>query len=294
MAKAGLLFVATDDGITLYSEPGAMGRWLRVGQELRGTAIQSVWVWADNPTQVIAASADTLFRTEDGGSSWEVIERVPGGLLAGSRSAQANVWCLASDGALWHSSNAGISWNQLAAFEMTGTHLLTSATDLPEYLAIAAGASVQISMNAGNNWQHLANLPGDVTQLVYGTGSTLYAVTQGQLLHYADDTWQAIAPDLQPAGGLAILAGREPVLLAATAEATIVRSSNGGASWELTTNEAGWTVAPTVITHVPYHMDTAFAGAGPAIAISTDRGRTWQRLKGELPIIRAIAAARLV
>ena len=50
----------------------------------------------------------------------------------------------------------------------------------------------------------------------------------------------------------------------------------------------------TVIAPVGYHIDTAFAGsAGGQLATSTDRGRTWQLLKQDLPPIRSVAAARL-
>ena len=32
MAKAGVLFVGTDDGAVLFSNPNNIGRWLRIGE----------------------------------------------------------------------------------------------------------------------------------------------------------------------------------------------------------------------------------------------------------------------
>ena len=60
-------------------------------------------------------------------------------------------------------------------------------------------------------------------------------------------------------------------------------------------HKGGWGGAITVIVPVGYHIDTAFAGSmNGRLATSTDRGRTWQLLKQDLPAIRGIAAARLV
>ncbi|HMP41049.1 MAG TPA: hypothetical protein PKA05_11760 [Roseiflexaceae bacterium] len=57
MAKAGLLFIGTDDGIILLSNPGTAGRWLRVGHELRGRAVHGIWVRHDDPRLVVAATS---------------------------------------------------------------------------------------------------------------------------------------------------------------------------------------------------------------------------------------------
>lgn len=55
-----------------------------------------------------------------------------------------------------------------------------------------------------------------------------------------------------------------------------------------------WAGAATVVVASGYHIDTAFAGSeGGQVAISTDRGRTWEVLKRGLAPVRTIAAARL-
>ena len=41
MAKAGLLFVGTEDGLLLFSNPNEIGRWLRIGQPFRGAAVRA-------------------------------------------------------------------------------------------------------------------------------------------------------------------------------------------------------------------------------------------------------------
>ncbi len=90
MAKANLLFVGTDDGLVLFSQPGATGRWLRVGHVLRATRVDAVWADADDPTQLGVSTADgQTLRSQDSGDSWadsqEALPRadaLPPGVLA--------------------------------------------------------------------------------------------------------------------------------------------------------------------------------------------------------------------
>ena len=72
MAKAGLLFVGTDDGAVLFSNPNNIGRWLRIGQPFRGQAVRALWPLPDNPLVVFAAVQGLgLQRSDDGGQSWQ-------------------------------------------------------------------------------------------------------------------------------------------------------------------------------------------------------------------------------
>ena len=55
MAKAGLLFVGTGDGLFLFSNPNEIGRWLKIGQPFRGHAVAAVWALPHDPLVVFAA-----------------------------------------------------------------------------------------------------------------------------------------------------------------------------------------------------------------------------------------------
>ena len=71
----------------------------------------------------------------------------------------------------------------------------------------------------------------------------------------------------------------------------IATTYDGGATWgQAETAGEVATIAPAT-----YHIDTAFAGdAAGRLLASTDRGRTWEILKQDLPPIQSVAAARLV
>ena len=298
MAKAGLLFVGTNDGIALYSEPGALGRWLRVGHELRGAAVRSVWVWADNPLHVLAATDTVLYRSEDGGGVWAEVAGVAGGVLTGSRAAQASVVCVVPEGTLWRSADAGATWVAVGNTGISGSAIHAVSDDTTGTFVVACGRYVVSSADRGTTWSVLPELPAQAEKLALQPGdNTIYLIAQQQMYSYRQGLWQPLNTTIlsnAAVGGLTILGGREPTLLMAVPGGAIARSSDGGATWEHTTSDAGWIDPPSVISTAPYHIDTAFAGGGSTIAISTDRGSTWRRLKGELAGVCAIAAARLV
>lgn len=216
MAKAALLFVGTDDGLVLFSDPGGIGRWLRVGQVLGGESVRALWAQPDNPQVVLAAAGKRLQRSEDGGRSWQPVrDDLEVQALHGDRSTPHEVVLLTSSGAHLMSQDAGQTW---VAAESGGAAATSTETMLP---------------------------------------------------------------------------GREPVLLR-VAEGGIERSADGGATWETTATDPPWNGTITVVQPSGYHIDTTFAGSdGGQIAISTDRGRTWQMIKQDLPAVRSVAAARL-
>lgn len=217
MAKAGLLFVGTDDGLVLFSDPGATGRWLRVGQELRGEMVTAVWPQFDDPQTVLAGGAGGLWRSGDGGASWTTISAEPIRRFEGEK----------------------------------GT---------PQIIDALTDAGWQRSTDGGATWQ----------PSTHSTNTRL------------DEMHQIT------------LAGQKPVALRIDT-ATITRSDDAGATWQATTSDQPWSGVITVIVAARYHIDVAFAGSTTGqLGISSDRGRSWQIVKHNLPPIRAIAATRLV
>lgn len=98
------------------------------------------------------------------------------------------------------------------------------------------------------------------------------------------------------ARALALLSGKQEVLLAATAGGTIlVRSEDGGSSWE--SAEVACPLAGGVCTIVPasYHMDVAWAGTdGGQLLCSDDRGRHWREVTQENAGVLSLAVVRLI
>src|SRR6266545_3629866 len=243
MAKAGLLFVGTDDGLVLFSNPNNIGRWLRIGQPFRGHAVRAVWPLADNPLVVLAAVAGLgVQRSDDGGQSWGQALDVEAVAMAGDRASTPQIYLSTGAGMVYRSDDAGTSWIDCAAGgwrDVQDARLAVAHEGGPAiYLGLGDGA-VWVSRDGGASWAPFASgLPAPIAALVES-----YALP----------------------GSLYVVAGAE----------------------------GDWGGAVTTIAPASYHIDTAFAGsAGGRLLGSSDRGRTWQLVKQELPPIRSIAAAR--
>ena len=122
MAKAGLLFVGTDDGIVLFSDPGGTGRWLRIGQELHGRRIRAVWPAVDTPLVVlVAVEGAGLQRSADGGQSWqEVLDADVRSLTGHPRDPQA-LYLGTANGEVHRSADDGQSWELCSQGERPAT-----------------------------------------------------------------------------------------------------------------------------------------------------------------------------
>jgi photosystem II stability/assembly factor-like uncharacterized protein len=303
MAKAGLLFVGTDDGAVLFSNPNNIGRWLRIGQPLRGQAVRALWPLADNPLVVFAAVQGLgLQRSDDGGQSWQAALDLDIDGVLGHHSAPGALYAWTAGGELYASNDAGAHWESCASAgrPAIGAALLAIAADDARQLYLAQTDGVWSSLDAGSTWSRFGE---QVLESV--TALAAHPTRSGRLFALAEHTlyscdgatgrWQRdmSAPPLdQP---LAILAGKQPVVLANAGDG-IARGDEASASWTTAAPEpdGGWGGQITVITSVGYHIDTAFAGsAGGRLGTSADRGRTWQLLKQDLPPIRCVAAARL-
>lgn len=206
MAKAGIVYVGTADGLATYSDPGGKGNWRRRWQTLEGQRILAILAVDDQTLVVAPAGAAPLF-SGDGGQSWAAAS--PG-------DAQRLEQLLGADGPLLNTAHGPGLWR---------------GEQLPA--------------------------PGAVA--------------------------------------LALLAGKEEVLLAAIAGGTaLVRSEDGGSSWQEATVTGGLRGGVTTIVPASYHMDYVWAGTdGGQLLRSDDRGRSWREVGVEPVGIHSLAVVRI-
>jgi photosystem II stability/assembly factor-like uncharacterized protein len=302
MAKAGLLFVGTADGMVLFSNPNNIGRWLRIGHELRGHAIDAIWPLADNPLVLFAAGDGMpLQRSDDGGQSWRPGLEMTATIVTGSHSAPETLYLGTPDGQVYHSDDAGASWvaSPHGPWPMVGVaSLIVAASDARRLYISLANGDVWTSPDGGATWAPFGSgLPAAAEGLAMASGTgALFATAAGALYRCAEPEgrWEPIAAAPSAGGSIAFLPGKVPVLLLGQSSSGIARSDDDGATWTAVGEEADWGGRVSAIAAASYHIDSAFAGSvGGALAASSDRGRTWQMLKQQLPAIRSIVAARL-
>jgi photosystem II stability/assembly factor-like uncharacterized protein len=293
MAKAGLLFAGTDDGLVLLSNPNEIGRWLKIGQPFRGSAVRAVVPLPDQPLTVFAAVAGAgLQRSDDGGQSWQALLPDQAQLIIGGAPASGELHA-AAGAALLTSRDAGATW-QSATPDPSGTIGALASGSAPGQIYLGAGRRVLASADGGAGWQALGgDLPADVAGIAAPPQQPgrVYAVAGGLLYSSADGAaWQPEASAPAAAGPIAALPGKNIALLLALAEGGIARSADG-ITWEAT--DAGGAIG--VLVPAGYHIDTAFAGGSEGVLLgSSDRGRTWAPLRPGLPPLVCIAGARLL
>jgi hypothetical protein len=103
-----------------------------------------------DPELVLAATERGLARSHDGGRRWQPI-RGPAGLLLDWPRPDA-LWAITDNGQLWHSKDAGASWQQRGKINGQPEAFLAHETSL--YVAVAQ-LGIVTSNDQGRSWQVL-------------------------------------------------------------------------------------------------------------------------------------------
>src|SRR5215211_754828 len=187
MAKAGLLFVGTDDGAVLFSNPNNIGRWLRIGQPFRGQAVHAIWPLPDNPLVVFAAVQGLgLQRSDDGGQSWQVaLDQDIAGVL-GHHGVPSVLYTWTAGGELYASDDADQHWDRRVAGgpAAVGAARLVVAADDARQLYLAQADGVWASADAGATWARFGEQVPDGVQAIAAHPTKperLYAIAAGTL-----------------------------------------------------------------------------------------------------------------
>lgn len=180
MAKAGLVYLGTDDGLVTLSDPGGTGRWRNVGTTLPGERIDALLA-ADALTLVVYTNGRTL-RSSDGGQNW---------LLAPEADA-INVQELVKEGGLPVCTAQGPGrWRGMVAPAPGATRLAILAGKQETLIAaIAGGTTLVRSEDGGATWQPVtAEVKGAIQSLTpssYHMDMIWAGTDQGQLLRSDD------------------------------------------------------------------------------------------------------------
>jgi photosystem II stability/assembly factor-like uncharacterized protein len=149
---------------------------------------------------------------------------------------------------------------------------ITVGLELPEQSIVAAACDADAPMNA-TVWTATA-------QFTSTDGGQQWQETP------TDQPWPAPASSLS-------FPGAPPAAVRLTATGLLERSDDAGASWSTVSIET--VGSGTVIAAPAYHVDSAYLGSGSGeIWVSTDRGRSWTRIKRDLPPITALAIGRVI
>ncbi|MEI8167739.1 MAG: hypothetical protein WCG26_15265 [Chloroflexales bacterium] len=191
MARAGIVYVGTTDGLVTYSDPGGTGRWRRVGRVCDGHAVRAIL--AADALSLLIVTGVAAMRTTDGGQSWAVVPSAEAAALLALANSDAPMVATALGPAQWRGAHP----------PAPGAVALALLAGKQETLiaAIAGGTALVRSEDGGTTWAQVTvegRLDGAVQTLMpasYHMDITWAGTNTGQLLRSDDrgQTWHEVA-----------------------------------------------------------------------------------------------------
>lgn len=238
--------------------PDVVARWTRSGPD--GGEVNVVTIAPDDPSVVYAGTRGGLFRSGNGGASWQASDQLayPNGLVPAVSDVvvdpddTARVYAM-SGFAIWRSTDHGSTWTLLVddlprdASNRQGAHAIALDPGAPEvtYVAGTSGGIFK-SSDDGATWQQLVNGPPELEHRVSAIG-------------------------VDP---------RDPALILAGTGSGILRSSDGGTSWSAASARIDSRIHDLLFP--PDDPDIVYAAASNGVFRSIDRGATWREWSGGL------------
>jgi len=155
--SVGLVFYSSNAGTT----------WARQGSgDLFPVTFSDVS--AGNDSIVYIAGSNSVYKSQDGGKTWQSILDLPNRNMNGICAVDVeNVWAVGDGDGVFHSTNGGISWDTIRP-SLTGFRLMgVTVTDVNRVWIVGTpasgigGGNIIYSRNAGNTW-FIENSPVEV------------------------------------------------------------------------------------------------------------------------------------
>jgi photosystem II stability/assembly factor-like uncharacterized protein len=204
MAKAGIVYVGTADGLAAYTDPSGKGSWRRRWQTLEGRRVAAILA-LDEQTLLAAPDGGEALLSEDGGQSWGPAPAEEAARIAELLGGDGPPVATAQGLARWRGAHPPAPGAAAVALLAGNEEVLIAAPD--------GGTSIARSEDGGGSWQPAAvegGLRGRVTTIVpasYHMDYVWAGTDAGQLLRSDDrgHTWREVGAEPAPISSLAIV-----------------------------------------------------------------------------------------
>ncbi len=286
-----------DGGVCRSTDNGEA--WTLIEGAPRQAPIFSLVLDPKTPSRIFLASANGVYGTRDGGTSWAelngglgstilwlaALPGKPSVVLAGTRWNILRTSSAANDSARpWEMINGGFA----------NTYVLSVAINPRERQHLFAGTwngEIYQSMDGGVHWKHLSSAlagQGQISALVVSaqpwTGNNplvLYAGTLGAGVLISRDggvNWTAVNEGLAnpQVNELHLIGGDSPILLAATTRGLYRLHQNASTRWATVSALADFEVS--ALAGDPKNPLTVYAGTPGGLFKSGDGGEKWNEV----------------
>lgn len=289
-AATGDAFGARSIGYDTYSQgviksTDAGTTWSETGLkfELQTVSLVGrVLVHPENENIAIAATSSGIYKTVDGGASWQVKQASPYFIDMEFKVDDPNILIASTftfgtgRGFIYRSEDLGETWSAVATIQGAKRIALATSTADPDFMYALSGYftddnfnSFEISTDAGATWQRLSDRKAGAVNAI-GRDETYEA--DGQAWY---DLCLAVSPT-------------DPSFLY-TGGIDIWKSNTAGTDFSPVTSNRARNNRPFV--HADIHDliftpdgSKIYAGTDGGVAVSSDNGKTWQSLNDDLAI----------
>jgi len=292
-------------------EPGGLYRsadggqtWVTASGGLEGTVVYGLAVAPDDAHLVFAAALGGGYRSSDGGESWQCMSDLPPASLyaLGVHSDGQAVWAGGEATGLWHSANAGQTWDQASTAPDQYITVLSLAVSR-EGTAYAGTAGQGLWVYDKGTVRKVAGeqLASTHVTALAARDDALYVLGDGILYHSGDLglTWHPVGPpDWQTSSWQTLSLGVEPgprgAIYLGSQGSGVAVSDDGGMTWAQS-GSGLWHADITCLAADPSTPGTLYAGTlHNGLHKTEDSGQSWRLVSGQLgaPLVSALAQHR--
>lgn len=292
----GIFYAGTEEGHVYGSTDGGRG-WTHLGTPSTASPVNALEALPGTNGQVVlAGTTEGIFRSEDGGHTWQLVCQEIGPVLSLTGSEQLVV-AGSYDSGVYQSEDGGRNWQSISqGLAARGLAKVVPTDD--SLFVLGPNEGLWRSRDHGRTWTKLESLAPQLplsTFAATGSGSDevlLVSSVMSGLLRSTDggESWQVVQEGSDVLALLVAPTGPEDRRAwAATATGEVLFSPDLGASWSTLSTDAEGDRA-LLLAASPHNAEdhTLFLGTAaevgwrkqPTVHVwrSTDDGRTWRRV----------------
>ncbi len=279
---SGTVFMGTISGGARKSTDGG-STWSVVNSGLTTTGVQALAMDASGPQTVYAGTGGGLFKTADGGATWQNTPAISGAIASvatdpnHSGVVYAGVFNNLANGSIRKSTDGGVTWTTVFPTTAAIFNITIDPGNSNALYAPTVGHGAFKSTDGGQHWTAMSALtPQAIWTMALDPANSqvVYAGTNQDGVWKSTDagsTWQQTGSlGSFPVYALAVDTAAH-VVYAGTNGGGVLTSADGGATWKSTGLANGMVLSLALDSSGALYAGTNSAGA----QVSHDHGSTW-------------------